>query len=190
MRIIPITALMLLGVVAYAQPHVKSYPASDVDYSGFVELTSEAEEHRKTHTVSLEEFIRLSKEDGTIILDTRSEKMYKAKHVKGAVHLNFSDFTAEKLDQVIPSTSTRVLIYCNNNLDKDPYYFARKSAPLALNIPTFINLYGYGYKNVYELNALVPVVPDPGEKGPALEFEGTAVQAKKATTPMKMKSMN
>ena len=23
--------------------------------------------------------------------------------------------------------------------------------PLALNIPTFINLYGYGYDNIYEL---------------------------------------
>jgi hypothetical protein len=26
-----------------------------------------------------------------------------------------------------------------------------KMAPLALNIPTFINLYAYGYENIYEL---------------------------------------
>ncbi|MCB0402645.1 MAG: rhodanese-like domain-containing protein [Flavobacteriales bacterium] len=177
MKTIPTIMMLLLGAVACAQPEAQKHTPSDVDYPGFVELTAEAEEHRKTHTVSLEDFIRLSKEKGTMILDTRSEKMYKAKHVKGAVHLNFSDFTADKLAKVIPSKDTRVLIYCNNNLDKDPYYFARKSAPLALNIPTFINLYGYGYKNVYELNALVPVVPDLGEKGPALEFEGTAVEA-------------
>lgn len=25
---------------------------------------------------------------------------------------------------------------------------------LALNIPTYLNLYGYGYKNVYELNEI------------------------------------
>ena len=31
----------------------------------------------------------------------------------------------------------------------------RKSAPLALNIPTFINLYGYGYRNIYELGDIV-----------------------------------
>jgi hypothetical protein len=30
--------------------------------------------------------------------------------------------------------------------------------PLALNIPTFINLYGYGYKNIYELKVIVPII--------------------------------
>ena len=33
----------------------------------------------------------------------------------------------------------------------------RKPLMLALNIPTYINLYGYGYQNVYELNELVSV---------------------------------
>ena len=177
MKTLNLIALVLISSVAFAQPQAKSYPASDIDYPGFVELTAEAEEHRKTHTVSVEEFLKMSKERGTIILDTRSEKMYKAKHVKGAIHLNFSDFTAGKLAKVIPNKETKVLIYCNNNLDKDEMYFARKSAPLALNIPTFINLYGYGYKNVYELNALVPTVPLFPTDAPALEFEGTAVEA-------------
>lgn len=31
---------------------------------------------------------------------------------------------------------------------------------LALNIPTFINLYGYGYQQVYELNELISVLDD------------------------------
>ena len=26
--------------------------------------------------------------------------------------------------------------------------------PLALNVPTFINLYGYGYRNVFELKGM------------------------------------
>ena len=30
-----------------------------------------------------------------------------------------------------------------------------KSVQLALNIQTFINLYGYGYRNVRELNAVI-----------------------------------
>ncbi|TPW03683.1 MAG: hypothetical protein FD124_2905 [Alphaproteobacteria bacterium] len=30
-----------------------------------------------------------------------------------------------------------------------------KSVRLALNIPTFINLYGYGYPNIYELADIV-----------------------------------
>ena len=44
---------------------------------------------------------------------------------------------------------------------------------MALNIPTYINLYGYGYvygyRNVYELNELVKV------SDPKIEFEGTTV---------------
>lgn len=164
-----ITVTTITVVVAQSKK-VKLYPKSDVDYPGFVKLTIEAEEHRKTHMVSLEDFLKLSKQKGVLVLDTRSEKMYKAKHIKGAVHLNFSDFTASKLAKVIPSKDTKVLIYCNNNLDQDEMYFARKSAPLALNIPTFINLYGYGYKNVYELERLMSTKNSP------LQFEGTAVE--------------
>ena len=178
MKTLSLLALVLTIAVAFAQPQAKNYPASDIDYPGFVELTKEAEEHRKTHTISVAEFLTMAEEKNTIILDTRSEKMYKAKHVKGAVHLNFSDFTAGKLAKVIPSKDTKILIYCNNNLDKDEMYFARKSEPLALNIPTFINLFGYGYKNVYELDALVPTIPMFKDEKLALEFEGTAVVKK------------
>ena len=45
----------------------------------------------------------------------------------------------------------------------------RKPVMLALNIPTFINLYGYGYKNIYELDELVRV------DDPRIEFEGAEV---------------
>ena len=48
----------------------------------------------------------------------------------------------------------RILIYCNNNFSnnapRDP-----ESGQLSLNIQTFINLYGYGYRNVYELGDVV-----------------------------------
>lgn len=176
MKTLNLIALVLTSTLAFAQPQAKNYPASDIDYPGFVELTKEAEEHRKTHTVTVAQFLKMAEEKSTIILDTRSEKMYKAKHIKGAVHLNFSDFTAEKLEKVIPSKDTKILIYCNNNLDKDEMYFARKSAPLALNIPTFINLFGYGYKNVYELDALVQTSFLSKDKKPVFEFEGTAVK--------------
>ncbi len=164
-----LTIAATLSVMAQAEQLVE-YPKSDVDFSGFTKLTAEAEEHRKTHMVSLKDFIAFSKEADVIVLDTRSKNMYDMKHVKGAVHLNFSDFTAGKLASVIPSKNTKILIYCNNNLDKDELYFSRKMTPLALNIPTFINLYGYGYKNVYELDRLVPTIGSP------IELEGKAVR--------------
>ena len=52
--------------------------------------------------------------------------------------------------------------------------FAAQAKPLmmALNIPTYINLYGYGYRNVYELHELVKVTD------PRIEFEGTIVEQK------------
>jgi hypothetical protein len=40
---------------------------------------------------------------------------------------------------------------------------------LALNIPTYINLYGYGYRNVYELGELVNV------NDKRISFEGSIV---------------
>ena len=171
MKTLFLTLTMAATLTIVAQPKQPiEYPKSDVDYSGFTELTIEAEEYRKTHMASLENFIKWSKEKDVMVLDTRSKKMYDMKHVKGAVHLYFSDFTAEKLAKVIPSKNTKILIYCNNNLDKDEMYFARKMTPLALNIPTFINLYGYGYKNVYELDRLVPTINSP------LELEGKAIK--------------
>lgn len=141
-----------------------------VDYPGFTAMTKEVEDYRRNRLIGLNEFQKMAKESGTIILDTRSKAAYDGKHLKGAVHLNFSDFTAEKLAKVIPSKDTRILIYCNNNILGDPISFAAKSMPLALNIPTFINLYGYGYKNLYELKDLIAV------DDLKLEFEGMLVK--------------
>ena len=56
------------------------------------------------------------------------------------------------LSEVIGSKQRRILIYCNNNFTDNVAPVMLKSAPLALNVPTFINLYGYGYENIYELS--------------------------------------
>ena len=52
--------------------------------------------------------------------------------------------------------------------------FAVQAKPLmmALNIPTYVNLYGYGYRNVYELHELVNV------NDPRMSFEGSIVEQK------------
>ena len=46
----------------------------------------------------------------------------------------------------------------------------RKPIMLALNIPTHINLYSYGYKNIYELDELVNV------NDSRITIEGTEVK--------------
>jgi rhodanese-related sulfurtransferase len=127
-----------------------------IDYPGFVQLSSDLEKLRAKRRVPLEAFQKMAKAKNTIILDTRSKAAFDEVHLADAVHLNFSDFTEQKLAKVIPNKNTRILIYCNNNFEQvSTPALLMKSAPLALNIPTFINLHGYGYENVYELADVV-----------------------------------
>lgn len=167
-----------------------TYPKALVSYEDFKELVAEVETHRKDRILSLDEFLAMSKQPNVMILDTRSDFRFDRIHIQGAKHLSFTDFTQANLAKVIPSPETIVLIYCNNNFDGNQVDFASKSAPprprannpifsqvaaqnkpvqLALNVPTYINLYGYGYRNVYELGELVKVTD------PRIRFEGTIV---------------
>lgn len=150
-----------------------------IDFAGFVKLTQSLRHIRESRRVPIATFNEMSRDPNTIILDTRSKRAFDLVHVAGAVHLNFSDFTSDKLRKVIPNKQTRILIYCNNNFKQpdaptdSPRAIGSDATPdsdedadetddfvegttnklptLALNIPTFVNLYGYGYTNVYEL---------------------------------------
>lgn len=132
-------------------------PNPQVDYAGFTALTQKLQEYRSQRLITMDQFVDLAQKDDAIILDTRSAAAFRVGHIKGAVNLPFSDFTDEKLNKILGSTERPILIYCNNNFRDNVFPVARKSAPLALNIPTFINLYGYGYKNIYELNDILPM---------------------------------
>ena len=131
-----------------------------IDFNGFLDLSTRLKEVRDEQLVTVTEFLQMADEPNTMILDTRSKDAFDKLHIDGAVHLNFSDFTTDKLSKVIPDKNTRILIYCNNNFTGEKKKLeaaamVSKGLPLALNIPTFINLHGYGYENVYELADLV-----------------------------------
>lgn len=126
-----------------------------IDYGGFSDLTRTLAPYRADRRVTLAEFKRMAAAGGALILDARSPRAYAQGHIKGAVNVPFTDFTAQRLKEAIGDPNRRILIYCNNNFANDAAPVALKSAPLALNIPTFINLYGYGYKNLYELGDVV-----------------------------------
>jgi hypothetical protein len=132
---------------------VMDNPAIDAD--GFREVSREAAALRKTRRISEAEFIRMSREPGTVVLDARSREKYDELHVAGAVNLSFPDFTADDLARVIPRQSTRVLIYCNNNFKNAERPFPTKKASASLNLSTYVALYDYGYRNVYELAPLL-----------------------------------
>ncbi|MCI4645268.1 MAG: rhodanese-like domain-containing protein [Hyphomonadaceae bacterium] len=157
LALLALAAFIFAGASAAQPAELKPAPTTEatIDYPGFLEVSAEVMEVRAQRLVSLESFNEMAGEPNTIILDTRSAEAFAMGHIDGAVHLNFSDFTDEKLAAVVGDKGTRILIYCNNNFSDDVAPIVLKRAPLALNIPTFVNLYGYGYENVYELADLV-----------------------------------
>ncbi len=152
-----IAAFIMLAATpfAMAQPKGASNTNGQINYPGFVGLTQEVEEVRQQRLVSLADFQRMAREPNTLILDARSADAYAAGHIDGAVNLPFTDFTDQSLASALRDPDTRILIYCNNNFSNNENPVLLKRIELALNIQTFINLYGYGYRNVYELADIV-----------------------------------
>jgi phage shock protein E len=139
-----------------AMPAVAAPPANpQIDYPGFRELTMSVEDYRRTRLVGWDAFAATASEPGVLILDARSASAYAAGHIEGAVNLPFTDFTTDSLARVIGDRERPILIYCNNNFSNDVAPVKLKSIRLALNIQTFINLVGYGYANVRELNEVI-----------------------------------
>lgn len=161
--------LIASGTASANEPAVQPPVNPLIDYKGFVLLAAELVEIREAHRIEWERFAAKAKEDGAIILDTRSAAAFEAGHISGAVNLPFSDFTEDKLAAVLgPDRDRPVLIYCNNNFIDNIAPVSTKKAPLALNIPTFINLHGYGYTNVWELADMMSIAdPRIGWTGPA-----------------------
>ncbi len=139
--------------IAFAQQ--KDAPQSQIDYRGFQNLTQEVHRYRADRLVTLADFQRMAVEPNTIILDARSADAYAQGHIDGAINLPFTDFTDQSLRETLRNPNVRILIYCNNNFSNNAQPVILKRVELALNIQTFINLYGYGYRNVYELADVV-----------------------------------
>lgn len=154
---------IVLGCFASFPAHAN--PAIDMD--GYLRVSREAAQHREARRVSEDEFIRMSREPGTVVLDARSREKFDELHVKGAISLPFPDIAIETLKATIPDKATRILIYCNNNFANAEGPFPAKIARASLNLSTYIALYSYGYRNVYELGPLVDL------KASRLEFESS-----------------
>ena len=165
----PLLALALLAVAPTGSFAQVTNP--QIDYPGFGRLTKNVAAYRAGRLIGWQEFSRMAKRPGVLLLDARSADAFAAGHIKGAVNLPLTDFTAQSLARVIGKRDRPILIYCNNNFRNDEPPVVRKMAELALNIQTFINLVGYGYPNVHELGEVVDF-DDPKigwVKGPAVE---------------------
>jgi hypothetical protein len=155
-RILAGMRLPFLMVFALALP-VQAQVNPSIDMPGYLKVSREAAKHRATRRVSEAEFIRMSREPGTIVLDARSKARFDELHVKGAINLSFPDIAVDSLARTIPDKRTRILIYCNNNFLGDLAPFPSKLPSASLNLSTYIALYNYGYREVYELAPLIDV---------------------------------
>lgn len=127
-----------------------------IDMKAFLKLSREAAKHRESRRLTEEEFIRISKEPGVIVLDARSARRYGELHIQGAINLSFPDITVDSLAELLPDKNAKILIYCNNNF-LNAEAFPTKVPAASLNLSTYVSLYTYGYRNVYELGPLLDV---------------------------------
>jgi len=150
----PIRIFLLAAAAVVALPaQAEEIPANpQIDYPGFVELAGKVGAYRQERRLPWSEFAARAHADGAILLDARSETAFAQGHIDGAINLPLPDFTADRLAEVLGADKDRpVYIYCNNNFADNRVPVVTKKLELALNIPTFINLVGYGYENVWEL---------------------------------------
>lgn len=139
-----------------------------IDDAAYLRAVGDALGHRARRRLSEAEFIRMSREPGTIVLDARSKAKFDELHVEGAINLAFPDIAVESLAEALPDRSATILIYCNNNFSGSPGAFPSKLPSASLNLSTYVALYDYGYRNVYELGPLIDVAAT------SIAFEGRA----------------
>jgi phage shock protein E len=154
--LVPALGLSLLLLTALSAADKKPIPPNpNIDMEGYLKVAAEAAKHRETHRLSEDDFLKMSQEPGTIILDARSKDYYEQIHVKGAINLSFPSIDIESLKKTLPDKDARILIYCNNNFKNAQVVFPSKAPTASLNISTYIALFNYGYRNVYELGPQV-----------------------------------
>lgn len=164
-------SLVLLALVSIGPVFgADQIPNRLIDYKEFQKIVVASAGERESHRLTEPQFIEAMTDKKVVLLDARTASKYELRHIRGAVSLPFTDFTAESLAKVIPAKGTKILIYCNNNFEGSPVSFASKAPPASLNISTYVSLRSYGYTNIYELGPLLDV------RSTAIPFEGTEMK--------------
>jgi 3-mercaptopyruvate sulfurtransferase SseA len=166
MKTILLTLFLGIGSVLAAD----QIPNRLIDYKQFQKIVAEYAGERESHRLTEPQFIAAMAEKQAVLLDARSASKYELRHIRGAVSLPFTDFTADSLAKVIPTKGTKILIYCNNNFLGSQVSFASKAAPASLNLSTYTSLRAYGYTNIFELGPLLNV------RTTVIPFEGTELK--------------
>ncbi len=148
--------ILCLILALHAAPAPESAaPNPRIDAQAFLKVSQEAVAHRASHRLSEEDFLKAMQEPGVILLDARSVAKFDLLHLRGAVNLPFPDIDIPSLARVLPDKNAKILIYCNNNFADEPVAMPSKMGSASLNVPTYITLYSYGYRNIFELAPLL-----------------------------------
>jgi len=166
-----------LGSCAAGAIADESIPNPLIDYGEFQHIVTASKGEREQHRLTEAEFLAALREPGVIVLDARTESRYRLRHIKGAINLPFTEFTAATLAEVVPSKDTKILIYCNNNFLDSPAAFAAKAPAASLNLSTYTSLKAYGYTSVFELGPLLRV------GATKIPFEGSEVTLERFGAP-------
>ena len=132
----------------------ETIPNRLIDYREFQKIVAKSASERESHRLTESQFIAAMAEKSAVLLDARTASKFDLRHIRGAVSLPFTDFTAETLAKIIPTKDTKILIYCNNNFVGSPISLASKAPSASLNISTYTSLKAYGYTNIYELGQI------------------------------------
>ena len=143
--------LLVVSQAVASEIAVTVAPNPAIDMQGYLAIAQEAASWRAKHRLSEAEFLRLSALPDTIVLDARSAEKFAELHFRGAINLSFPDIAVDTLARTLPDKNARILIYCNNNFANAPGPFPTKLPTASLNLSTYVALYTYGYRNVYEL---------------------------------------
>jgi hypothetical protein len=155
-----ISRALLAACVAGALPfaHAQMLQANPaIDMQGYLVASHDAAFLRETHRLTEDDFIRLSRSPGAVVLDARSREKFSELHVAGAINIPFPDIAIATLRDAVPDKNTTILIYCNNNFTNGQSAFPSKLPAASLNLATYIALYTYGYRNIYELGPLIDI---------------------------------
>ena len=157
-------AVSLIALLATGSVSAQGAPGSAapivnpaIDDEAYLRVASAAIRHRVPRRLSEADFIRMSREPGVIVLDARSKAKFDELHVKGAINLSFPDIAVASIAEALPDKNAVILIYCNNNFTGAESPFPSKLPSASLNLSTYVALYDYGYRNVWELGPLIDI---------------------------------
>src|SRR4051812_2612830 len=94
------SCLALLAIAA-ATPLAAQPANPQIDFPGFQRLAAEVQPYRQARLIDWASFSAMAARPDTLILDARSPAAFAQGHIRGAVNLPLTDFTAESLARTI-----------------------------------------------------------------------------------------